>query len=235
MRRGIAPNLTSRSPEHFHCEASAARKKKITHAAIDRFRASTAAGRASTAAGGSSWRARFQDIIDFCKELAPRGEKPTMPAVLSREALADLARPHPSTRRRAPRTWPRSKLCVPHPNTSSMPRARGVDASRLGHGVDADDATRPATIERYVDRLATRGRGRRQRRLPSTRRSICRAASAARGNVAAAHEAPLPLLVVALARGQDVPDLLGRAAARGDGVGLPRGSSERDLGLCALR
>ena len=40
--------------------------------------------------------------------------------------------------------------------------------------------------------------------------------------MAAAHEAPLPLLVVALARGQDVPDLLGRAAARGDGVGLPR-------------
>ena len=68
-------------------------RKKITHAAIDRFRASTAAlAAASTAAERElvARRERFQDIIDFCKELAPRGEWPTMPAVLSRDALADL-------------------------------------------------------------------------------------------------------------------------------------------------
>ena len=54
--------------------------------------ASAAALAAAAAAAGrelSTRRARFQELIDAA-QVAPRGEKPTMPAVLSRQALLDL-------------------------------------------------------------------------------------------------------------------------------------------------
>ena len=156
-----------------------------------------------------------------------------MPAVLSRDALADLleaASFHEEAREEDLATIEAYARRI---RTVFDAAGTRPPASRLGHGVDADDATRPATIERYVDALALGGTGGGDDGLPfyppvDLSRVISRAP-----NVAAAHEAPLPLLVVALARGQDVPDLLGRAAARETASGCLGRSAEKDLGLCA--
>ena len=120
--------------------------------------ASAAALAAAAAAAGrelSTRRARFQELIDAA-QVAPRGEKPTMPAVLSRQALLDL--------REATAFHERSRAEDVETIELYASRIRDVfdeagatpSTARLGHAVDqVEDAVRPATLERYLDRRAT--------------------------------------------------------------------------------
>ena len=121
------------------------------------FEASAAALAAAAAAAGrelAARRARFQDVLDAA-EVAPRGERPTMPAVLSRQALADLREAAAYHERGRAEDVATVELYAARIRDVFAAAGAAPSTSRLGHAVDdVEDAVRPATLERYLDRRA---------------------------------------------------------------------------------